>query len=121
MGQSKTGFRCLECGCIAGSVTLLDDLHLELDGFLGTVRQVISIQSRDRLIEALAMEEADACRALYALDALWAPWYCPECDATYCRQHWVIQLTFEDDEGFPGWYDCAHGTCPRGHRRLIDD
>jgi len=42
--------------------------------------------------------------------------YCPECDRIYCHSHYNVQR--EWDEGF---YDCSHGTCPSGHRRLIDD
>ena len=42
--------------------------------------------------------------------------YCPECDRVYCYFHYNVQR--EWDEGF---YDCAHGTCPQGHRRLVDD
>jgi hypothetical protein len=42
--------------------------------------------------------------------------YCPECDVTYCRKHYSLQVVY--DEGF---YDCTYGTCPKGHRRIIDD
>jgi hypothetical protein len=42
--------------------------------------------------------------------------YCPECDRVYCRQHYGAVEEF--DEGF---YDCTYGTCPAGHRRMIDD
>ena len=65
---------------------------------------------------ALAMADADA---LYQLDHFWAPFYCPTCQRVYCREHWLIIPEFDED--FPGWYDCAYGTCPQGHRRLIDD
>lgn len=42
--------------------------------------------------------------------------YCPDCDKIFCREHYNVQETF--DEGF---YDCSYGTCPSGHRRMIDD
>jgi hypothetical protein len=42
--------------------------------------------------------------------------YCPECDKIYCWEHY--NATEEWDEGF---YDCTYGTCPHGHRRMIDD
>ena len=42
--------------------------------------------------------------------------YCPQCDRIYCRTHYNVVEQF--DEGF---YDCAYGTCPHGHRREIDD
>lgn len=42
--------------------------------------------------------------------------YCPDCDRVYCATHY--QLEVEYDEGF---YDCTRGTCPEGHRRMVDD
>ena len=42
--------------------------------------------------------------------------YCPECDKIYC---WIHYNPVEEwDEGF---YDCTYGTCPIGHKRIIDD
>ena len=42
--------------------------------------------------------------------------YCPECDKVYC---WIHYNPVEEwDEGF---YDCTYGTCPIGHKRIIDD
>lgn len=42
--------------------------------------------------------------------------YCPECDKTYCWEHYNPREVF--DEGF---YDCTYATCPKGHTRIIDD
>ena len=42
--------------------------------------------------------------------------YCPECDKVYCDDH--VRKEIEWDDGF---YDCTYGTCPEGHRRIIDD
>ncbi|MFW9948582.1 MAG: hypothetical protein ACFFKA_00480 [Candidatus Thorarchaeota archaeon] len=42
--------------------------------------------------------------------------YCPQCDKIYCWEHY--NATEEWEEGF---YDCTYGTCPKGHRRMIDD
>lgn len=42
--------------------------------------------------------------------------YCPECDKLYCREEYDLEE--EWDEGF---YDDTYGTCPEGHRRLLDD
>lgn len=42
--------------------------------------------------------------------------YCPECDKTYCREHFNPVEEYDD-----GFYDCTYGTCPSGHRRMIDD
>ena len=45
--------------------------------------------------------------------------YCPECNLIYCKDHWIMEVKYDDD--FPGFYDCTYGTCPKGHRRMIDD
>jgi len=45
--------------------------------------------------------------------------YCPECDKIYCREHMKMEVVMDEDD--PGFYDCTYGTCPNGHRRMIDD
>ena len=42
--------------------------------------------------------------------------YCPACDRIYCRDHYLMDVEY--DEGF---YDCTRATCPEGHRRMVDD
>ncbi len=42
--------------------------------------------------------------------------YCPECDRIYCWEHYNAREEFDD-----GFYDCTYGTCPNGHKRMIDD
>ena len=42
--------------------------------------------------------------------------YCPNCDKIYCWDHYNAVEEFDD-----GFYDCTYGTCPNGHRRIIDD
>jgi len=42
--------------------------------------------------------------------------YCPQCDRIYCHEHYNVVDIFDD-----GFYDYAEGTCPKGHRRMIDD
>lgn len=45
--------------------------------------------------------------------------YCPSCDKLYCRLHYAVEVRYDDD--FEGWYDASYGTCPAGHRRMLDD
>jgi hypothetical protein len=45
--------------------------------------------------------------------------YCPECDKAYCSDHMRTEVVMDEDD--PGFYDCTYGTCPAGHRRMIDD
>ena len=54
--------------------------------------------------------------ALYAIDPEYASFWCPGCRASYCGAHFRTEQVF--DEGF---YDCTYGTCPAGHRRMLDD
>jgi hypothetical protein len=42
--------------------------------------------------------------------------YCPKCDKIYCYNHYNVSEKW--DEGF---YDCHYGTCPLGHKRIIND
>jgi hypothetical protein len=52
--------------------------------------------------------------ALHALDRTWVPFYCPQCDRSFCGGHWNLKPTF-------GWgFDYYSGTCPVGHPHVID-
>ncbi len=42
--------------------------------------------------------------------------YCPECDRIFCGTHYQKMTEWDGS-----WYDCTYGTCPKGHRRMIDD
>ena len=42
--------------------------------------------------------------------------YCPRCKKIYCKAHYKVRIVWDD-----GYYDCAYGTCPNGHERIIDD
>jgi len=44
------------------------------------------------------------------------PFYCPDCQLNYCARDWSTYVLV--DEGF---YDCTMGTCPNGHRHVVDD
>ena len=43
-------------------------------------------------------------------------WYCGHCEDSYCSRHWETETLYDD-----GFYDCTYGTCPKGHRRKLDD
>ena len=42
--------------------------------------------------------------------------YCPDCDRSYCKKHYNVNVIWDD-----GYYDYAEGTCPKGHKRILDD
>ena len=85
-----------------------------ITGFWGREAATVTSEAYPALRAAL---QAESIVALYDAAPLWAPCYCPECGVSYCHAHWRIGSEFEED----GWYDCSHGECPKGHRRLIDD
>jgi hypothetical protein len=62
-----------------------------------------------------ALRPASASR-LHALDAEYAPFWCPTCRHSYCAAHWTTGQVV--DEGF---FDGIRGTCPAGHQRLLQD
>lgn len=117
------GFLCDECGEPAATVRLIsptgnadeiggDQWKVEVDGPVPTTHWVlrgleeIKIAIADRSISALAM-----------INPEYTNFRCPKCNAVYCRKHWQ-PIEPEMDEGF---YDATYGTCPRGHRVMLDD
>jgi|SRR5215510_11745578 len=120
---AKATFDCALCNGLAGTIELLPPRHPEglskdeatifLRDFIGTEKVVVTPEGRPRVEAALI--QADAA-ALFQVERLWAPFYCPACACVYCRKHWVIVPEYDD-----GFFDCSYGTCPKGHRRLTED
>ncbi|HET7229602.1 MAG TPA: hypothetical protein VFJ16_06340 [Longimicrobium sp.] len=110
-------YTCAVCGAVAGRVEAVPSPttpgnRLVHSVFFG-MWQALPDATQSAAVKALRGGDP---RALWALDSEWAPFYCPECKACYCRDHWRQWMEF--DEGF---YDCTYGTCPRGHTRMLDD
>jgi hypothetical protein len=120
--MAKAVFRCQECMNIAATVELAvpSDApagELILEGFLWK-RNTETIKGRTVQLVHQALATHDV-RLLHTLNQLWAPFYCPQCERVYCLKHWHITPRFDDD--LPGRYDSSYGTCPQGHRRLVDE
>jgi predicted RNA-binding Zn-ribbon protein involved in translation (DUF1610 family) len=64
---------------------------------------------------AIALETGDAA-ALFAIDPEYAPFWCPTCGASYCREHFTAWVVYDD-----GFFDCFQGVCPNGHERELED
>jgi hypothetical protein len=121
-------FQCSLCGEVAATISLIprnsrhpdilsaDAATLVLADFIGKTREQVGEPREAPVRDALVARDA---RKLYEVEHLWAPFYCHECGRIYCVKHWVIMPRFDDE--FPGFYDSSTGTCPEGHRRLIDD
>ena len=85
--------------------------QLSIDG--GPVSVTLAPVSMDQV--AAALDTGDAA-ALFALDSEYAPFWCPRCAASYCREHYQRFEVY--DEGF---FDCIRGVCPKGHERTLAD
>jgi hypothetical protein len=117
--ERRAAFACAACGAPAGSLTLeggRDSAHVLRESFTSMLTRAVGRDEFEPLRAALSGDDA---RALHALDVELAPFYCPDCDATYCGEHWVRWDVFDDDD--PGWHDSARGRCPHGHERMLED
>lgn len=115
-------FHCSVCKDLAARVEILppgdaqslSNKHtLAITGFIGNERIALSPVSAEALRPVL--QRADPA-GLYAIEKLWAPFYCPDCSSVYCIRHWTVIPVWDGD-----FYDCSYGYCPQGHKRLIED
>lgn len=63
----------------------------------------------------IALGTGDAA-ALFEIDEEFAPFWCPWCGASYCREHYRSYPIFED-----GFFDYIRGICPKRHERKLED
>lgn len=120
---AQAAFHCVLCNSVAGTVELLPPGHADglgkttdtifLKDFIGTEKVALSAEQSQAIHTALTQADAFA---LYKVEDLFAPFYCATCARVYCRKHWVLIPEYDD-----GFFDCAHGWCPEGHKRLIED
>ena len=109
------GFDCAACRHPAGRVELLTrrrEVKLVATSFLGRSSFLVESRPND-LAEAIRARDA---AALFRRDPEFTPFWCPQCSCSYCDRHWAREVAFDD-----GFYDCTYGTCPAGHRRMLDD
>ena len=102
-------FACSLCGAVAGTVTVAGG-ELRRESFTG-------VMMRPAPAEPLPEDPAE----LFALDFELAPFWCPECRAVYCGEHWRSWMEFENEEDLPAWMDSIRGVCPEGHERMLED
>lgn len=95
---------CVVCGEPAGVVEADGD-QLRRDTFTGLLVQPLTEAA------VKAINAPDPAAALYALDPELTPFYCPQCERSYCSAHWATQQIS----------DGIRGTCPNGHQRMLDD
>jgi len=131
-GTGAASFRCAKCGEVAAVVKAVSaDVQADMgpplgsqshrrdgmvvDYFGGTMWKAAGPGTYAAVRTILDGEEPDPAE-LRRIDWELAAFYCPECARNYCHSDWSTYVLF--DEGF---YDCTMGTCPAGHRHVIDD
>lgn len=126
---ARAVFLCSVCGQVAATVEVVPAQTAFANwegqtiagwlirwGFPGEEKEGLSPEAFETASAAVA---AGSPRALCDGDPLWAPFYCPQCDRSYCKAHWIV-LEVNDDEA-PYWHDYTAGVCPSGHLRKVDD
>ena len=136
----STTYRCGACGEIASTVALVEagqpdpGLAGDRPGFPPGLATLFASIAPDhaqisiaggpismshglvpRAQVAVALESGDPA-ALFAIDSEYAPFWCPVCRLSYCREHYRTSTFF--DEGF---FDYIAGMCPQGHERKLED
>lgn len=137
MTDRPTAWVCAVCGESASSIVLLvpgepdprlgsgadgpvgvDTVFSEFDRVSITgapISVTLSINRADVGPVASALAAGDAA-ALFAIDRELAPFWCPECAASYCGEHYGHWDVYDD-----GFFDCVRGVCHRGHERMLMD
>jgi hypothetical protein len=113
------GFTCSLCGKDAGRLQLSGDTagaELRRESFTGVMVAGVDAAQFELIRGAIATLDA---RALHAIDLEYTPFFCPQCNASYCRAHWVKWDVFDDDD--PSHHDSIRGRCPKGHERMLED
>jgi hypothetical protein len=85
--------------------------RLAIDG--GPVSLTRGPVSMERVTIAL---RAGSAAALFEIEQEYAPFWCPKCRASYCREHYRSWPVFDDC-----FFDCLRGVCPKGHERILED
>ncbi len=57
--------------------------------------------------------------ALMNIDPEIVPFYCRDCEASYCETHWTTWPVFDPE--WRSWFEELRGICPLGHERCIHD
>jgi hypothetical protein len=110
-------WRCGLCGGAAGSVEARENGDVRREGATGVLTmRVTEPEAFGRLWDAIV---AGSAPGVFAVDAELAPWWCPECAASYCGAHWDRWDVFDAD--VPAHHDSIRGRCPRGHERMLED
>ena len=121
VSESEYNLRCSLCGKVAVVLRLGIWTYTKTESLIytGITHEVaLSVKDAERIFKLLEKDNIAQVHSIIddhpsceGIDA-----YCPECDKIYCWEHYNPIQEFDD-----GFYDCTVGTCPKGHKRMIDD
>lgn len=117
---AQYSFACGACGQAAGSVQLFGPAsagEIVRESFTSSSTYGVSPENFERLRTIVISGDAPS---LYEFNLEIASFYCSDCHASYCGEHWSVWNVFDDEEGFD-WHDSIQGRCPRGHQRMLED
>ena len=84
---------------------------IQITGFLPYTSFTTRVTNLAATTDAVRATDA---AALHNLNQAWVPFYCHDCNRSFCGEHWDLKPTFS-------WgFDHYSGTCPRGHPHFID-
>src|SRR4051794_10989308 len=86
---------CSECGNEAGAIALRGG-ELERTSFTSKLTQPVAPQNFGSLRDLL--ERGDVA-GLYARDPELTPFWCPDCERSYCGESWQPRIVFDDETG----------------------
>lgn len=111
-------FYCSVCDKQAGLIRLFaaKPAEIERDSFTGTLRARLSDDEFAQIRHALDHHDMPA---LLQVSSELVPFYCAQCNAVYCADHWTVWDAADDEQ--PSWGNTVHGRCPQGHERALED
>src|SRR5262245_22207079 len=86
-----------------------------VDYFGGTLWLAVPPSKLAAIDELLAGDAPDPV-ALRRIDWQLAPFCCTDCEVCYCHADWNPVVVMDGE-----FYDYTVGTCPAGHRQMLDD
>lgn len=114
---AESSFECSRCDRTAATVRVVVEPQgpaIVVEGFVSCATTRLAPRLARRLARVVSRANA---KALFRRDPEYAPFFCPECSACYCNDHWLRWDVFDDD----GWHDSIRGRCPTGHERMLED
>ena len=111
----RATFECSRCGREAGEIRLTP-AEVRRESWPGVAIYPLEPPAAASLEEALAARDV---ARIFELNLELTPFWCPECRASYCSDHWDWWDVWDED--FVAWRDSVRGRCPEGHERMLED